>query len=240
MNLKIVNQTYDDSLKIAFNGELLCLEAGQTVTVTASQPTGNISVIPSEENQVLINWLFAKLDGFIDADHVINSLVCTADAVISSTDDNAVLVLKDLRYRDDKYGYIYDSVYFDCHFCDAAAVVYHLKDFTAAKKRAWRLYVFLFSLLPFYIVDFALTLWLKDLWFLAPSVLFVFLFSIPSFKRAAKLKVFYSDAYADSALKEKAETLKMNDGEEVSSQPTDFIGRFVYKTMDCIFNRNKK
>ena len=103
MNLKIVNQTYDNSLKIAFNGELLCLEARQTVTVSASQPTVNISVIPGEENQVLINWLFAKLDGFIDAEHVINSLVCTADAVISSTDDNAVLVLKDLRYRDDKY-----------------------------------------------------------------------------------------------------------------------------------------
>lgn len=68
----------------------------------------------------------------------------------------------------------------------------------------------------------------------------MFLFSIPSFKRAAKLKIFYNDAYADSTLKEKAETLKMNNGEEATSEPTDFIGRFVYKTMDRIFNREKK
>lgn len=55
--------------------------------------------------------LFGVIDGFVDGESLINSLYCDATIHISSQLSNNTIILKDLEYRDDKNGYIYESVY---------------------------------------------------------------------------------------------------------------------------------
>lgn len=239
MTVRIINQTADNSLRIAVNSEVLWLEKEQSVSITVKQPHANISVIPSDNNSVLFNWFFAKIDGYFSAEHVVNSLVCDAGAVIDIIGEDAVVVLKDLRHRDDKEGYIYDSVYFDCHSCHVYGIEYRLKEFLSAKKKARRLYVLLCSMLPLLLVDFGLLLWFKDAWFIVAMLVLLLFFSIPSFKRAARIKMFYNDMYANKVLHDESELMRIHNGEEATHEPTGFFERTLYKVFDFVFKSRK-
>lgn len=239
MTIEMINRTSYDSLMIIIDGEQFILGKDQCASKIVQDGEVSITAIPSDNCSVLVNWLFIAIDGFLSEEHIVNSLVGSAQASVKCTDESTVIVLKDLHCRDDKEGYIYDSVYFDSQSCSVVSVEYSLKEFSSAKKKAWALYTFVFSLLPLQIVGLIWLLFSGDISILLIQALALFLFSIPSWRRARKVKKQYSDEVAGEMLKKQSEVLKSNNGEEPVYESSGVIEKAVYKILD-FFTSNKK
>ena len=146
MQLNIVNESSYKNLKIICNGKTYSLNKDNTITSLDIDNNTNVEIQVFEKNRVLLNLLFALVDGFVDGESVINSLVCDLSFDICETDDLQTLIIKDLEYRDDKNGYIYESVYIEN--INVSNLVYRLTNTAKTRKKALFYYVFIVSWLP--------------------------------------------------------------------------------------------
>ena len=143
--------------------------------------------------------MFALVDGFVDGESVINSLVCDLSFDICETDDLQTLIIKDLEYRDDKNGYIYESVYIEN--INVSNLVYRLTNTDKARKKALFYYVFIVSWLPFILALLGYYFLAKgNILAILASILILFVFAIPSWKKASRVKKYYSSEFVNEKL----------------------------------------
>ena len=135
MQLNIVNESSYKNLKIICNGKTFSLNKENAITSLDIDNNTNVEIQVFEKNRVLLNLLFALVDGFVDGESVINSLVCDLSFDICETDDLQTLIIKDLEYRDDKNGYIYESVYIEN--INVSNLVYRLTNTAKTRKKAF-------------------------------------------------------------------------------------------------------
>lgn len=106
MNINIINKTSYKELIIVYNGMEFLSKRDETVMLDIAPDNSKIELLLTEKNMVLLNLLFAIIDGFVDGESVTNSLYCDATIHIASQPSSNTIILKDLEYRDDKNGYI--------------------------------------------------------------------------------------------------------------------------------------
>ena len=87
MQLNIVNESSYKNLNIICNGKTFSLNKDNTITSLDIDNNTNVEIQVFEKNRVLLNLLFALVDGFVDGESVINSLVCDLSFDICETDD---------------------------------------------------------------------------------------------------------------------------------------------------------
>ena len=196
MQLNIVNESSYKNLKIICNGKTYSLNKDNTITSLDIDNNTNVEIQVFEKNRVLLNLLFALVDGFVDGESVINSLVCDLSFDICETDDLQTLIIKDLEYRDDKNGYIYESVYIEN--INVSNLVYRLTNTAKTRKKALFYYVFIVSWLPVILALLGYYFLVKgNVLAILASILILLVFAIPSWKKASRVKKYYSNEFAN-------------------------------------------
>lgn len=209
----------------------------ESVSLNILPDDSKIELLLSEKNTVILNLLFAVVDGFVDGESVINSLYCDATIHISPQASNNTIILKDLEYRDDKNGYIYESVYIKDDGI-TKKVSYNLKNTDKARKRALFYYNFVVSWLPIIVVLLGYYLLFKgNIPAVFASLLIFVVFTIPSWRKASKVKTHYSTEYANQVLLNYADKQNFDEENNSSNVPNDFLGKSLYKTLDFLFKR---
>lgn len=236
MQLNIVNESSYKNLKIVCNGKTFSLNKENTITSLDIDNNTNVEIQVFEKNRVVLNLLFALVDGFVDGESVINSLVCDLSFDICETDDLQTLIIKDLEYRDDKNGYIYESVYIEN--INVSNLVYRLTNTAKTRKKALFYYVFIVSWLPFILALLGYYFLVKgNVLAILASILILFVFAIPSWKKASRVKKYYSNEFANEKLN--AEYNKIITKNNKNDMPKDIIGKATYKALDLLFKKKK-
>ena len=236
MQLNIVNESSYKNLNIICNGNTFSLNKENTITNLDIYNNTNVEIQVLEKNRILLNLLFALVDGFVDGESVINSLVCDVSFDISESDDLQTIVIKDLEYRDDKNGYIYESVYIENN--NINNLVYRLTNADKARKKALFYYVFIVSWLPFILALLGYYFLVKgNVLAILASILILLVFAIPSWKKASRVKKYYSNEFANEKLN--AEYNKIISKNNKTDMPKDVIGRATYKVLDLLFKKKK-
>lgn len=235
MNITIINESSYKNLNIVLNGKVFSLNRNNMSCNLDVDDNTKIEIQVLEKNRVLLNLLFALVDGFIDGESVINSLVCDVSFNVY-TDKSQTLIIKDLECRDDKNGYIYESVYIENN--TISNLFYRLTDTNKARKKALFYYIFIVSWLPlitalsgYYILV------ARDISTLLISLLLLFVFAIPSWKKASKVNKYYSNEYANEMLK--AEHKRVITNTDKHDEPNSVIKKTTYKALDFLFKRKK-
>ena len=237
MQLNIVNESSYKNLNIICNGNTYSLNKENTITNLDIYNNTNVEIQVLEKNRILLNLLFALVDGFVDGESVINSLVCDVSFDISESDDLQTIVIKDLEHRDDKNGYIYESVYIENN--NINNLVYRLTNADKARKKALFYYVFIVSWLPFILALLGYYFLVKgNVLAILASILILLVFAIPSWKKASRVKKYYSNEFANEKLN--AEYNKIITKNNKTDMPKDVIGRATYKVLDLLFKKKKK
>ncbi len=238
MNINIINKTKYKELIIVYNGMEFLSKKDETVTLDIMPDNSKIELLLTEKNMVLLNLLFAIIDGFVDGESVTNSLYCDATIHIASQPSFDTIILKDLEYRDDKNGYIYESV---CTKDDGITknISYSLRNTDKARKKALFYYKFVVSWLPVIIVLLGYYLLFKgNILTIFASLLIFFVFTIPSWRKAYKVKKYYSTEYANQVLLNYIDKQNSEEKNDLNV-PKDGLWKSVYKTLDFLFKRNK-
>ena len=236
MQLNIVNESSYKNLNIICNGNTFSLNKENTITNLDIYNNTNVEIQVLEKNRILLNLLFALVDGFVDGESVINSLVCDVSFDISESDDLQTIVIKDLEHRDDKNGYIYESVYIEND--NINNLVYRLTNTDKARKKALFYYVFIVSWLPFILALLGYYFLVKgNVLAILASILILLVFAIPSWKKASRVKKYYSNEFANEKLN--AEYNKIISKNNKTDMPKDVIGRATYKVLDLLFQKKK-
>lgn len=236
MQLNIVNESSYKNLNIICNGKTVSLNKDNTITSLDINNGANVEIQVLEKNRVLLNLLFALVDGFVDGESVINSLVCDVSFDICETDDLQTLTIKDLEHRDDKNGYIYESVYIENN--NSNNFVYRLTNTDKARKKALFYYVFIVSWLPFILALLGYYFLVKgNVLAILAGILILFVFAIPSWKKASRVKKYYSNEFVNEKLN--AEYNKIITKNNKPDMPKDMIGKATYKALDLLFKKKK-
>lgn len=236
MKINIVNKSSYNNLNLICNGKTFPLRKDNTITDLDIDNNAKIEIQVLEKNKVLLNLLFALVDGFIDGESVVNSLVCDVSFNICETNDFQTLIIKDLEHRDDKNGYIYESVFIENNNVDN--LLYSLTNTDKARKKALFYYVFVVSWLPVISA-------LLGYYFLAKgnvlailaSILILFVFAIPGWKKASRVKKYYSSEFANEILNSEYRKIIANGTK--TDEPKDIIGQATYKALDLLFKKKK-
>ena len=236
MQLNIVNESSYKNLNIICNGNTFSLNKENTITSLDIYDNANVEIQVLEKNRILLNLLFALVDGFVDGESVINSLVCDVSFDINESDDLQTIVIKDLEHRDDKNGYIYESVYIENN--NINNLVYRLTNTDKARKKALFYYVFIVSWLPFILALLGYYFLVKgNVLAILASILILLVFAIPSWKKASRVKKYYSNEFANKKLN--AEYNKIITKNNKADMPKDVIGKATYKALDLFFKKKK-
>ena len=134
MNLRIINQSSFKSVCVILNDRQYTLQKGETLDDVDVEDNEKVEIHISEKCKVRLNLLFAVIDGFVDGESVIHSLFCYASFHIKESATEQTIILKDLEYRDDKHGYIYESVYAENENIENLS--YSLQEMQHARKKS--------------------------------------------------------------------------------------------------------
>lgn len=236
MYLNIINNSSYKTLNIICNGNSFLLKKDDIISNLNTDDNCHIEIQISENNKVLLNLLFALIDGFVDGESVINSLVCNVSFDINTIEDSQTIVIKDIEHRDDKNGYIYESVYPENS--SLKNITYSLTNTDKARKKALFYYIFVVSWLPVLIALSGYYFLVKgNVLAILAALLILLVFTIPSWKKANKMKKYYSSEYANKMLNKEYEIITSDI--KTTNEPTYIIGKATYKVLDFLF-KNKK
>lgn len=236
MNVNIKNNTGYSSIKVIYNGNDAVLKKHETITFDVDIHNFKLDVFVLEKNSVLLNIPFALIDGFIDESGVINSLNCNATFDLQISENDNIITVEQIEARNDKQGIIYQSVYLKNDKNVIAATDYKLTNIEKQRKKSMFYLVFITSWLPVLFILLGVFLYYGNIFAPISFIFILIFFAIPSWKKAARLKMYYDSQYANKLLFEKIQNIINN----VQDIPNDFVGKAVYKTLDKIFKKNRK
>ena len=241
MKVNIINQTPYKQIKVAFNNKEFILKKEETVSEYVSDNNFKVDVFVYEKNNATLNWFLALINGFIDDECVLNDLYCNVSFNVAMTaESDATIVLKDLVYRDDKIGYIYNSVYVESNDSAINNITYNLTDTEKPRKKSLFYYIFICSWMPTLLALLSIFLLYDDILAIIAFIIIFFTDSVPSWKKAAKIKYYYSDNFVNEVLLNQAMKQKQNNGNPVINQSNDMFTKAIHKGLDFLTGKHKK
>lgn len=239
MNIYIANNTSYDQIRVINNGHEVVLMKNESAEFLDPYTNTHFEIKVLEKNMVLLNLIYALVDGFIDGESVVNSLVCDASFDVAQSDSDVTVELKNLEYRDDKNGYIYESTYVECDKDIISNLKYSLTDVEKARKKSMFYYIFVVSWLPVLLIFLGFLICYGNILDVIAVLGILCIFSVPSWKKARKVKVFYTDEIANKFLSEKAIEMSSKVDCQDAEQPKDIVGKMTYKVLDALFKKKK-
>lgn len=207
MNLEVLNNTSYENINVVCNGKSAVLQVGEVERFVVENKF-QLEICVIEKNMVILNLFDAFLDGFISSESVINSINCNAkfNLEISSTSDVETIIVEDMEARDDIEHCLYNSIFLKNQNLSIVDSIYYLKDAEKEKRKSYFYQSVICSWTPVLLFCLIMAVLLEDIIILVPFFVILFIFSIPSWKKTAKIKTYYSNDNAHKQLK-KEETV---------------------------------
>lgn len=240
MNINFQNNTYYKQLMLVCDGRKYILNKGLTLPVYTNSNRVHLTVYVSDKNRVMLNWLFILIDGFVDDESVINALQCNTefDLCFPDTCVCETISIEDIEARDTNQC-IYSAVYLNNNNMTVNRCRDFIKEWKKQKRKASFYHIVITSALPILLFVLGCFFIQGNIWAGVSAILILVFFSIPSWLKATRLKRFYDDANAHTLLCMQDMMQRQNGGNPVVNEPTDFIGKTVWKVLDKIFSKKK-
>lgn len=240
MNLIVKNCTTYKKIKVVCNQNQAILNKDEKFIFNIDTNEIELMVFIIDKNRVLFNLLFALIDGFISEESVVNVINCNASFTFSFADmtKDEFICIDDLETRDGNQC-VYNSVYLKSNNIATQHTNYHLTETKKQKKKSLFYHIFITSHLPTILFLLIYSICSGNVFALIASILILITFSIPSWKKASKLKIIYSDLNANKVLSVQEQKQRQNNGSPPTEIPSDIIGKAVYNILDKILKKNK-
>ena len=240
MTINFQNNTYYKQLMLVCDGREYILNKGFTLPVYTNSNRVHLMVCVSDKNRVTLNWLDMLIWDLIDSESVINALQCNAEFDLHFPDTCVceTISIKTLEARDTDQC-IYNSVYLHNNNMAVTRCWDFLKEWKKQKRKAMFYHIFVTSALPVLLFLLGWFFTRGDIWAGLVALLNLAVFSIPSWIKASRLKRFYTDANAHSVLSMQDMLQRQNGGNPVFNEPTDIVGKTVWKALDKIFGKKE-
>lgn len=239
MFVNILNDTAFSSIKVVCDGKEFFLKRGGSAKTEIADNKTRLDVFVCDKSRVYINILFAAIDGVLTTDHVTNEINCSASFELYISCDNTTVVLSKLLARKKENDYIYQSVYPSGSFVFVDSASYSKTDTKKQEKKCKFYYGFITSWILLDVVLLILGLCFTEISMIGLSILGILFVGIPSWKKAARVKKFYSNESANKYLHERIAEINRLGSPDAVDPPDDFGGRKVYKGFDKIFGKKK-
>lgn len=236
MNIKLKNETCVSQISIAYNTLTFLLKKNEEHLIEVDTSNIRLYVSLPEENKVNFNWLFALIDGFVSEEHIISSFNCNFFVDLNLQEPVCEIVFRDLVARDDKNGYIYHSLLVQTRSADVLHIEYNMFNTEKSKKKTLFYFGFIASWVPILLVLTFIFIFKGNIITFVAIFLILLMFSIPSWRKATRVKYFYSNKKANEMLLSEYNRLKLN-GWNTKVEPNNSFDKVVFKIMDFAFNK---
>lgn len=240
MNINIKNNTFYKQIAIVYNNREYILNKGDILPLCCDTNRIHILVYILDKNRVLFNWLYALIDGFINDESVVNVINCNAEFELYFTVLNhcETICIESLETRDGNQC-IYDSIYLKNARMAVQKSRYFLTETKTQKNKSLFYQVFITSYLPILVLLLAYFLCTGNVFAAIAGTLILLVFSIPSWRKASKIKKYYSSENAQVFLSMEEIKQRQNNDKPVQEVPQDVIGKAVYNALDKILGKKK-
>ena len=238
MKLILKNQTCFTELSVLYSGKTYCIKKNEQFELGVDSTNIELDVIVPEKNEVIVNWLFALIDGFFSEENIICSFNCNFKIDLCLIDDVSEIIFKNLYARDDKNGYIYNSLFVQTQNFKILNMKYRLFNTDKTRKKAMLYLIFITSWLPvllFLLYQFLIS---GSVSMLVAFFVILIVFSIPNWKKANKTKIYFNDKKATEILVKEYERLKSNEWNP-NIRPKNCIDKTIFKILDSIFGKKE-
>lgn len=238
MIVKLFNNTSYKKIKVLCDGKEYFIRQNEFATVDVRERF-NLKIFTGDKNHLYYNFFDLLVDGWTDDEGIINDIHYDAefDLEADGSEGTKTISVDDLEARDDHRQFIYNSVYLNSENVKVLNTRYLPTDTKKQKRRSLFYLVclssFLWALIPA-LVGIILS---GSIWLLLVIAFLFFAFTIPSFKKASRLKWHFSDKHIIASLKEKEMEYRSNGGKPIPPEPNGVIEKGLQKILDKIFKR---
>ncbi len=238
MLVNLVNNTGFNKIRVCCDEKEYFLGQRELVTVDVNR-NFKLRIFTQEKNRTVFDWLLLLIDGFIDEEHLVNAVHYDAEFNLVADDTEFVktISIDQLEARNDKAGFVYFSVYLNSPNVHVTETRYLPTD-TKKQKRKSMFYLTCVSSAMWLVLTVVFTALLSEYYVILLSLLLLVpLWTVPSFKKAAKLKRCFSHDTVIRALKEREIEYNLNNGGPAPYEPHGIIEKAVDKVITKIFKR---
>ena len=238
MLVNLLNNTSYKKIKVLCGGKEYFIRQNETVTVDIRERF-NMKIFTGEKNHLYYNFFDLLVDGWTDDEGIINDINYDAEFEIEAygSDEVKGISVDNLEARDDHRQFIYNSVYLNSEKVKVLNTKYLPTDTKKQKRRSVFYLIclssFLWALIPA-LVGIILN---GSIWLLLVIAFLFFAFTVPSFKKAGRLKWHFSEEHIIASLKEKEMEYRSNGGKPVPPEPSGVIEKGLHKIFDKLFKR---
>lgn len=238
MQIRLLNNTSYKKIKAVCDGKEYFIRQNESATVDTHE-SFILKIFTGDKNHLYFNLFDLLVDGWTDDEGIINNI--NYDAEFELEADGAegikVITVDDLEARDDHRQFIYNSVYLNSESVKVLNTEYLPTDTKKQKRRSLFYLIclssFLWALIPA-LVGIILS---GSIWLLLVIAFLFFAFTVPSFKKAGRLKWHFSEEHIIASLQEKEMEYRSNGGKPIPSEPNGVIEKGLHKIFDKLFKR---
>lgn len=236
MIVNLLNNTEYKKIKVLCEGKEYFIAQNETVTVDVCERF-NLKIFTREKNHLYFNIFGLLVDGFTDEEGIINSINYDAEFKLEAdgAEGMKTISVDSLEARDDYRQFIYNSIYLNSEDVRVLSTEYFPTDTKKQKRRSM-----------FYLICLSSWLWLEipllvgaivaDSILALLAVMFFFIIgTIPSFKKASRLKWLFSEEHIIASLKEKENEYRAHGGKPAPIESNGLIEKTVHNFLDKIF-----
>lgn len=238
MTLFLKNDTCFPQINIIYKDASYLLKKDEIIELFVDSLKIELYVLVPEENTVTFNWLFALIDGFVSEENVICCFNCNLKVALCLTENTSEVVFKNIEARDDKNGYIYNSLFVLPRELNVNIMKYQLINTERSRRKALFYLIFLTSLLPFLIVLLIKFLSSGNVYAIIAFLVILILFSIPNWRKANRTKLYFNDVKATEMLVNEYKRLELNNW-NTNIEPEGSIDKAMFKILDFIFGKKR-
>ncbi len=238
MQVKILNNTAYKKIKLLCDGKEYFIARNETATLDVKERF-SLKIFTQEKNHLYFNFFDLLLDGWSDDEGIINDINFDAEFELEAygPDEVKVISVDNLEARDDHRQFIYNSVYLNSESVKVLNTEYLPTD-TKKQKRRSLFYLLCLSSCMWAIIPAVFgIIWTGAVWVLLVIAFLFFAFTVPSFKKASRLKLLFSEEHIIASLKEKEAEYRANGGHRAPIEPSGAIEKGLDKIFDKLFKR---
>ncbi|MBR0349565.1 MAG: hypothetical protein IIX16_07995 [Clostridia bacterium] len=238
MLVNLVNNSGFKKIRVWCDGKEYFLGQRELVTVDVNRKF-KLKVFTQEKNHMTFDFMFFLIDGFLDEEQLGNVVHYDAEFELEADDTEFIKTISIdwLEARDDRSFFVYYSAYLNSQNVRVLKTQYIPTD-TKKQKRKSMIFLTCISSAMWLVIPLLFVAVLGGFyWLLLALIPLVLLWTIPSFKKVAKLKTGFSSDTIINTLKDKENEYNMNNGGPAPYEPSGFVEKAVDKVIRKIFKR---
>ncbi|MBQ3128097.1 MAG: hypothetical protein IJC13_03540 [Clostridia bacterium] len=239
MQIRLLNNTSYKKIKAVCDGKEYFIRQNESATVDTHE-SFILKIFTGDKNHLYFNLFDLLVDGWTDDEGIINNINYDAEfeLVADGAEGIKVITVDDLEARDDHRQFIYNSVYLNSESVKVLNTEYLPTDTKKQKRRSW-LYLVCLSSWIWLIIPLVVGAFVADSPLPLLAALFFFVVGAPSFKKASRLKWYFSEEHIIASLQEKEMEYRSNGGKPIPPEPNGIIEKGLDKVLNTVFKKKK-